>query len=65
MILEIRNFQLLKLTGFWMQFIQFQVAEALKDPFGDDVDDFRIGPLLSRHLWVLHLFILRLKLYLI
>jgi len=34
-----------------------KVAEALKNPFGDDGDDFEIGPLLSRHIWAcgLHL----------
>jgi len=34
-----------------------KVAGALKNPFGDDVDDFEIGPLLSRHIWAsgLHL----------
>jgi len=29
----------------------FKVAEALKNPFGDDGEDFEIGPLLSRHIW--------------
>jgi len=32
--------------GGWLK-----VAEALKNPFGDDGDDFDIGPLISRHIW--------------
>lgn len=29
-----------------------KVARAIRNPFGDDHDDFSIGPLTSRHIWV-------------
>eukprot|EP00088_Acartia_fossae_P015053 TRINITY_DN18156_c0_g1_i1.p1 TRINITY_DN18156_c0_g1~~TRINITY_DN18156_c0_g1_i1.p1 ORF type:complete len:370 (-),score=54.59 TRINITY_DN18156_c0_g1_i1:355-1464(-) len=29
----------------------YKVADALRNPFGDDGEDFEIGPLLSRHIW--------------
>ena len=40
-----------------MQFIFFvgwlEVAEAIKNPFGNDEDDFHICQLVSRHLWAI------------
>ena len=30
-----------------------QVAEAIAHPFGHDEDDFQIGELISRHIWVI------------
>ena len=29
-----------------------KVASAINQPFGDDEDDFQIGELISRHVWV-------------
>ena len=29
-----------------------QVADAIAHPFGEDEDDFQIGELISRHIWV-------------
>ena len=31
-----------------------QVAEAIAHPFGHDEDDFQIGELISRHIWVIY-----------
>ena len=41
-----------------------QVALALKNPFGDDGEDFEIGPLLSRHIWVRSEYILQVNAFL-
>ena len=34
------------------QMSKFKVASAINYPFGDDEDDFQIGELISRHVWV-------------
>ena len=33
-------------------FLSFEVADAIAHPFGEDEDDFQIGELISRHIWV-------------
>ena len=47
-------FFLIHKRDFWHTYIpfNFQVARAIRNPFGDDLDDFSIGPLTSRHIWV-------------
>ena len=56
--------QVLRNTAYLKTKNYVQVALALKNPFGDDGEDFEIGPLLSRHIWVRSEYILQVIVFL-
>ena len=49
------------ISGFYVFHEYNKVASAINHPFGDDEDDFQIGELISRHVWVRKSFLRLLK----